>query len=359
MTQTPPSEPAPNTSPSEGGFGHVENNIPTIPPSPTPSPSSAPLSLQELVAQANLAAASPTPTPSESPALTGEGSVTPPVGSGPTPPKKKRSLTPAEMLRAMVFLTFSVAIFAGVILAYVVLNPEQSRFFISLGINPDNIATLLKQLITATFATATLIVSSGVIFSLFRFFSYKSLEQKKKKIISGIITLVLFALLFSILTAWAYLFQKIGVVDFSNPTGGIRLYDNVKLLSEDYKDASRLDPNTPMIGPVTIRYDIRANALKIQQQIVIESYRIDFDAPDANGVSIREGKNPDTERNLIVTYTQAKKYNPTGYYVGRDRVTGQQRQIEMAIPSFTIAGVVRETPEEQVIRLDASTLKSQ
>jgi fructose-specific phosphotransferase system IIC component len=75
-----------------------------------------------------------------------------------------------------------------------------------------------------------LTLSVIAIIYLYKFLSFKNPEQKKQKLLYGVGTMVVFVLLFGVLAAWATLFRQIGDVDFSNPNGGIILYDNDKYL---------------------------------------------------------------------------------------------------------------------------------
>lgn len=98
--------------------------------------------------------------------------------------------------------------------------------------------------------------------------------------------MIVFILLFGVVAAWAALFRQIGDVDFANPNGGIILYDNDKYLDVvaqklPNKRSAIIDTNLILVGPVTIKYDIKANAKKIAQTLDIQSFEIDFDNGDA------------------------------------------------------------------------------
>ena len=144
----------------------------------------------------------------------------------------------------------------------------------------------MKQLISATFSITTLTLSIIAIICLYKFLSFKNPEQKKQKLLYGVGTMIVFILLFGVVAAWAALFRQIGDVDFANPNGGIILYDNDKYLDVvaqklPNKRSAIIDTNLILVGPVTIKYDIKANAKKIAQTLDIQSFEIDFDNGDA------------------------------------------------------------------------------
>ena len=109
-------------------------------------------------------------------------------------------------------------IFFGAFLAYIVFNPGQASFFISFGINPSDIARLLRQLVSSIFGIVTFIVSIIWIIYLFKAILTKK-EYKKKKTISVIFSLFFGILLFSEITLWAFLVKKINATDYENPNG--------------------------------------------------------------------------------------------------------------------------------------------
>lgn len=141
-------------------------------------------------------------------------------------------------------------------------------------------------MISATFSITTLTLSIIAIICLYKFLSFKNPEQKKQKLLYGVGTMIVFILLFGVVAAWAALFRQIGDVDFANPNGGIILYDNDKYLDVvaqklPNKRSAIIDTNLILVGPVTIKYDIKANAKKIAQTLDIQSFEIDFDNGDA------------------------------------------------------------------------------
>lgn len=167
-------------------------------------------------------------------------------------------------------------IFFGAFLAYIVFNPGQATFFISFGINPGDIARLLKQLVSGIFGVVTFILSVVWIIYLFKAILTKK-EYKKKKTISIILALFFGIMLFSEITLWAFLVQKINATDYENPDGGVIVYDNEKLVSERFKDIAKMNNFDNLIGPLELKFDLKADANFVGKIIDIESYKIDFD----------------------------------------------------------------------------------
>lgn len=75
---------------------------------------------------------------------------TPAVPEATKKPKKK-SMNAGTFLRVVGAILLVALIFFGAFLAYIVFNPGQASFFISFGINPGDIARLLRQLVSAIF----------------------------------------------------------------------------------------------------------------------------------------------------------------------------------------------------------------
>lgn len=65
--------------------------------------------------------------------------------------KPKKPMSTSDFLRIVGAIMLVALIFFGAFLAYIVFNPGQATFFISFGINPGDIARLLKQLVSWIF----------------------------------------------------------------------------------------------------------------------------------------------------------------------------------------------------------------
>jgi uncharacterized membrane protein YidH (DUF202 family) len=153
------------------------------------------------------------------------------TGTPPLPPKKPMS--PKDFLRFVGAIVGVGLIVFGSFLAYVVFNPEQAQFFISLGINPADIQNFLKKLVTIIFGVITGTLSIVWIITLFKAILTKK-EFQKTKTIFTILAVFVGLMLFSEITLWAYLYKVIGDSDYANASGSILIYDNALLNSTKY-----------------------------------------------------------------------------------------------------------------------------
>ena len=98
----------------------------------------------------------------------------------------KKSMSAGTFLRIVGAILLVTLIFFGAFLAYIVFNPGQASFFLSLGINPGDITLWLRQLVRSIFGIATFILAIVWIIYLFKAILTKK-EYKKKKTISIIL----------------------------------------------------------------------------------------------------------------------------------------------------------------------------
>jgi len=90
-------------------------------------------------------------------------------------------LDPILILKFIGVLLLVGVIFFGSFLAYIVFNPAQAQFFVTMfRINPDDIASLLTKLLNGSFGILILSLSILWIISLFRaIWIPKDLKRKK------------------------------------------------------------------------------------------------------------------------------------------------------------------------------------
>lgn len=98
----------------------------------------------------------------------------------------KKSMSTGTFLRLVGAMFLVTLIFFGAFLAYIVFNPGQATFFLSLGINPGDITLWLRQLVRTIFGIATFLLAVIWIIYLFKAILTKK-EYKKKKTISIIL----------------------------------------------------------------------------------------------------------------------------------------------------------------------------
>lgn len=183
---------------------------------------------------------------------------------------------------------------------------------------------------SSIFGVVTFLLSIVWIIYLFKAILTKK-EYKKKKTISIIFSVFFGILLFSEITLWAFLVTKINATDYENPNGGVIVYDTEKLSSDRFKGSAQMGSFNNLIGPLTLKFDLKADANFVGKMIDIESYRIDFDGAKCqpSGSSKVEGVNPQNDQSIICLFDQAKVFKPTGIYEGLDRVTHKSKSVSM------------------------------
>ncbi|NDK19806.1 PKD domain-containing protein [Candidatus Gracilibacteria bacterium] len=271
----------------------------------------------------------------------------------------KKGMSTDMFLRIVGAIILVASIFFGAFLSYIVFNPGQAGFFISFGINPGDIARLLKQLVSSMFGVVTFILSVVWIVFLFQAILTKK-EYKKKKTISIILSFFFGILLFSEITLWAFLVQKINATDYENPNGGVVVYDNEKLISERFKDNALMNNFDNLIGPIELKFDLKSDANFVGKMINIENYKINFDGAKCQqgNSSIVEGVNPQDDKSIICIFDEARVYKPTGVYEGLDRVTRKPKVIPINFHTVQIIGVVDVKKTKTSFTYDASRLIS-
>lgn len=147
---------------------------------------------------------------------------------------------------------------------------------------------------------------------------------KKKKTLSIIGAIFSGLILFSLITLWAVLIGRINATDYENLAGSIVLYDNDLYKTPLFASEARLDDTQTIVGPITIFFDISANAKKIagRDLVNITRYDMNFDgAICTNGLSRVGGTDP-MDQTIICTFDAVKEYTLDGSYETEDRLTG-------------------------------------
>lgn len=279
--------------------------------------------------------------------------------------KPREPITFATFAKLVGTLFFVAIIFLGSFLAYIAFNPDQAVFFAKIfNIHLEDIKWWLSNLINGSFWTIIFFISIAWMVSLFRAF-WTPKELKKKRLLSWLLAILIGILLFSILAFWAFLFSIINAKDYTNPDGAILIYDQDLYNHPDSKGISRIVDTTNMIGPITILFDLRSNAIGIikNQLFKIDSYSINFDgAKCTNWKSVFNGSDPTSEQSIICTFDEIKPYNIHGTYTGRNNL-GENETIDIQIPNIEIRWLVniktqKDVKNNNIITLDSSSLKS-
>lgn len=287
-------------------------------------------------------------------------------GSNNLPLRKLRDpMTTATVLKLIWSLLLVAIIFFGSFLAYIAFNPDQAAFFVNIfGINPNDIQTLLKNLINGSFGITVLIFSIVWIVSLFRAI-WIPRDQKRRRIISWFTAGIFGIFLFLIIAFWAYLFGIINATDYANPGGNVTIYDNDLYTNAISREYAQIGATNNLIWPITLRYDISTNAKAIAKKnlLTIESYEINFDgAKCANEKSVITGSDPMTEQWLICTFDRKDVYNLQWTYSGRDRL-GELHTIVIPLDTVEIKGLIEISTNinikwEKLQTINASKIKN-
>lgn len=262
--------------------------------------------------------------------------------SWPTPPPKKivkkQPKSPQEIVRIFWALFFAWAILFWSFISYIVFNPDDARFFISLWIDPQEVKNYVQLLVNSSFWLITIILSIVTLVFLFSAIFTKK-EFAKKKTIATILSIFLLIVLFSEITLWIYLTSIIWATDFVNPNWWIIVRDN------DLKNSGKfnnwedvLKDFSNLIWPITIQFDLSSDAKYTSKFMKITWYRIDF---DWDWFDDKVGVNPWVDTDIIYTYNKKKTYTPKWYYKWIDNITREPIEKEMVLPAIWIIWIVK------------------
>ncbi len=286
--------------------------------------------------------------------------------SGTPPPKKpKEPINPVLILKWIGSIFLVALIFFWSFLAYIVLHPEQAQFFVTtFGINPNDVANILKRLITLSFGVITFVLSIAWIIILFRAI-WTPKELKRKKILSWILVVFIAILLFSSLAFWAYLFKILSTTDFVNLEWRISIYDATLASNPLTEKYANLSTTNNLLGPISLKFKIDSNALAIEKSnlIRINNYEINFDGAICNsGSSIVKWSNPTSSNGIVCTFDTTRLYSLRWTYIWVDNL-GRPKEIPMNLPPVDIRGLIslkkqKNRNNEDIITLDASNVRN-
>ncbi len=278
--------------------------------------------------------------------------------------KPREPISPGMFLKFIGTILFISIIFFGSFLTYIVFNPDQATFFINIfGINPSDIASLLKKLINGSFWIVIFILSILWFVSLFRAIWTKK-DLKRKKLLAWLTAGLIGIILFSILAFWAYLFSRIDLIPFDNLKGSILVYDNDLYTHAETKEYALLGEGSNIFWPITLMFNLKWNASMIEktQWVMIKSFRIDTDGGACNdGTSVVMWSNVLDEKSIVCTFDAVKTYNINGEYTVVTR-TGEEQKLPMNISPVEIRWLVKITRSKNIqgnhiMSLDAGSLK--
>lgn len=282
----------------------------------------------------------------------------------PTPKKPREPISFADFMKFAGALLFVAAVFFGSFLAYIVINPEQAMFLENMfGIQRDAISILLKKLINGSFGLIMFVVSVVWIITLFRAI-WTPRDLKRKRLLSWLLAWFIGIILFSLLSLWAFLFNKLWDINFENLDGSILLYDNDLYQNTETRGESLLWGSN-VIWPINVLFELRSNAerIRLANNVTIQSYTINTDGGNCNnGSSIITGNNVLTESSIVCQFDTVKTYNITGNYTVMTR-DGTTETITMNINPLEVRGLVKVTRWKNIqwgsiMTLDASGIKT-
>ena len=175
--------------------------------------------------------------------------------------KKKKKTSMTTILGFFASASFVSLVLGWAFITFIVLSAksvEDVKFFYSLGINLNDINAFITKIITIIFSIILFIETVVLAIFLFKFLLVKK-EFKRKKIIYGMIGLIVLIMTFSTASAWMIIDRKVKTLPNWQELafGDIQIFDNDKLISEDFdKQASIITDTSSLIGPVTIKYDL-------------------------------------------------------------------------------------------------------
>lgn len=275
-------------------------------------------------------------------------------------PNKNPSKSTKDFWRIFGAIFLAWIVFFSAFLWYIVFNPDQAQFFISLWIDPQDIKSLLEKLVNYAFWLLTWVLSIISLIFLFRAFVTKK-EFAKKKTIATILSIFSIILLFWVISLWAWLVMTIWATDYINPNWWIIIRNNELKNTDKIKNWDEIMSNfNNLIWPITLHFDLSADARYASKYINLTSYNIDF---DWDWTADKTWVNPENDQDIIFTYDKKWTYKPTWTYIWIDKVTKKEIEAQMEFPPINVIWVAKvvEKADRQwwkKITIDVSDLKN-
>lgn len=114
-----------------------------------------------------------------------------------------------------------------------------------------------------------------------------------------------------------------------------------------------------VIWPVTLQYDLSANARNVSKAIDITSYTIDF---DGDWKDDKVWVNPEKDADIIFTFDKKKSYVPKWKYFWTEKITWKEKEYDMELPVITIVWLAIQSEKDdrlwwKRLTIDVSDLK--
>jgi len=196
--------------------------------------------------------------------------------------KEVKQTSMSQILTFLWAIAFIALVIWGGFIWFIALNAktiEDVKFFYSLWINLNEINAFISQAISIIFSILIFIETIFLVIYLFKF-SLTKKEYKQKKIRLGIISTIIFIIVFATWSTWMIIDRKIKSLPNWQEMAywDVQLFDNSKLLSESFdKQWALLEETSDLIWPVEVKFDLSFFAKKEQQKwYTIKKYIWDY-----------------------------------------------------------------------------------
>lgn len=175
--------------------------------------------------------------------------------------KAKKKVSIGQLLSFLWATSFVAFVLGGGFITFVVLNAntiDDVQFFYSLWISLNDINAFISKLVLIIFSILLFIEFIVLAISLFKWWLTKKFE-KRKKVLYGILSIILFTVTFSTGSAWMYLDAKVKALPNWQEVayGDVQIFDNDKLISESFdKWGALIKDTSTLIWPITLKYDL-------------------------------------------------------------------------------------------------------
>lgn len=264
--------------------------------------------------------------------------------------QKQQAASFKTMLKFMWVVAFLFLVLWGAFLTFVVLNAktvDDVNFFLSLGINPNNINIFIQKIVTGLFMVLVFLETIFACIYGFKFLVTKK-SEKRKKIVSAILASVFLVITFATASTWLVIDKKIKELPnwWDVARGSVQIYDSSILTSTrfDVDDALLSSSDlSNLIGPINIRFDLSVLAdNEARRGFTIEKYIWDFKGWADNQESLLETSQPV----VFYDFDTVRTYDVTLTLQGVDSV-GKQLTKTQSIPAIEITDLIEI--DEQIL----------
>ncbi len=251
--------------------------------------------------------------------------------------KKIQKTSPSVIFWFLAAILFVCLVLGGTFITFVVLNAktiDDVKFFASLGISLNDINSFLSNIVTFIFSILLFLLTLVLSISLFKFFLTKK-SLKRKKILYGLLSLILLLSTFGTGSAWMIIDQKIKQLPNweEEAYGDLKIFDNDLLVSGVFEKSEALLSQTEnLIWPVTLNFDL-------------ENFQ---NAQERKGFSIKKytwtigGETIDTFTPVLTkTFEEKGNYEISVTAIGSDTSGENIEQVLSNMPTVGINNIIK------------------